>query len=405
MRREFLLFVMRMAELGRNRAKKNSSVTGNRRRYVGGVLASQDTRTAETYSICVDNVGYYPLPNPVVITHVRKGNIKPLNGDFTSGAFRTVFENCPSTWHESTPISHVDLGLPSAAADATKAMARTNPNRPAVDMPVLYAELRELPSLIRSSGRTLLDDLPGGNPLPGFNPASNNLAWQFGWAPLISDLGKLLDFQNVVRRKAVEFQKLYEKGGLRKRIYLGSYCKTGYAPNVTIQSVYVVLRCNITRQTIGERWAVVRWRPIAPIVKWDPKSHRATRKIQRLLSDRSVVLGLGAGLSTIWESIPWTWLIDWFINVGDVLHANRGGVPLYMSRCSVMTHQTTRYDLTRIDSIPISGGGGNAVYETKDRSIHHSPSLSASIPFLSGRQLGILASLAVLRRPRFTRAY
>jgi len=101
--------------------------------------------------------------------------------------------------------------------------------------------------------------------------------------------------------------------------------------------------------------------------------------------------------ATLWEAMPWSWLIDWGSNVGDYLKAHRNIVPAELQSVSLMEHSVTQAH------IPASVIGGDlwisqidVMKETKTRrKVIVAP--TAHFPFLTGNQLGILASLAITR--------
>lgn len=113
---------------------------------------------------------------------------------------------------------------------------------------------------------------------------------------------------------------------------------------------------------------------------------------------RKAVLGLTFDGSSAWQLIPWTWLTDWCLNIGDWFRANRNIIPAQLESCSVLKHTRSEYISapwsTPYGSVTMSLSEGRAIAEDKER-IPASPIPIAHFPFLSGNQLGILGSLAV----------
>ena len=121
------------------------------------------------------------------------------------------------------------------------------------------------------------------------------------------------------------------------------------------------------------------------------------------------MLGLNAANVTlnIWNALPWSWLIDYFANVSDYLGANQIGRSAVASRACIMTHRRINYTHGAVIGKPgkLSGqltlSPGSVLSEQKTRTIVSPPVLpTIQIPALSGHQLSILGSLAVLRRRR-----
>jgi hypothetical protein len=102
--------------------------------------------------------------------------------------------------------------------------------------------------------------------------------------------------------------------------------------------------------------------------------------------------------STGWELMPWSWLIDWGSNIGAFFAANRNIIPAVLSSTRLITHTRTVYQQTssvthsnywRLNPFRVS-------LETKERkAVSIAP--TAHFPFLSGKQLGILGSLAIVK--------
>lgn len=114
-----------------------------------------------------------------------------------------------------------------------------------------------------------------------------------------------------------------------------------------------------------------------------------------------VALGGTVDLATLWELLPWSWLIDWFSNVGAFLAARRNILGWVPGQCFTMTHTVLGVD-HRIDLTGSSFKGTmttpNFVRETKSRTVGVPVLPEAQLPILNLKQIGILASLAILRR-------
>jgi len=111
-------------------------------------------------------------------------------------------------------------------------------------------------------------------------------------------------------------------------------------------------------------------------------------------------MGLTVDLSTVWQIMPWSWLVDWGGNLGTFLKANRNIIPAQLTQCCVMLHTLTEWDSPGLSGIknstPYSLEPIKIQRESKTRT-SVSPSVTAQFPFLSGNQVGILASLATTR--------
>jgi len=276
---------------------------------------------------------------------------------------------------------HQTIALPYTNVQlATMAAARTNPSRPYVDVPVSILELGDVVSLLRRSGKQRRF---------GTKTAQMNIEYQFGIAPLVSDIVKLLNAQDQINRRVLELERLRTKRGLRRTVdvWNGSVQTVS---NKFCQSAGVTISRPFTAYTTITQKVHCRWKPSVDL------SYLSVPGSMRALATRAV-LGLTVDFSTAWEMIPWSWLIDWFTDVGTYLKTQRNIVPATLSGVHVMKHTKTDYSCPDYDSgTGIKMTGINFHREDKERQ----PSFVSPVahfPFLSGRQVGILASLAVLR--------
>lgn len=281
---------------------------------------------------------------------------------------------------ECNPIAHIP-GSPTNGEAATKLLRMTNPSRPVVSIPNFMYELREFPKLMRIEGDTLLR-----------KAGSANLNYHFGWAPLIGDLVKLCSFTDHVSKREKELEGLFKSGLRRKRqLFNESGTEEGYR---SLNSWLLRLGANYRATSTEKVWGYVEWYPTGP-------TRPQTADEMRTLA-RNAVLGLTLDLSTAWEAIPWSWLIDWCSNVGDYLSATRNIVGASHGPIYIMRHR-------RGESIwTVPPGGDNdlipggypvvkRVREQKSRT-RSNPSITAQLPWLTLRQMSILGSIGVTRR-------
>jgi hypothetical protein len=116
------------------------------------------------------------------------------------------------------------------------------------------------------------------------------------------------------------------------------------------------------------------------------------------------LLGSRITPETLWNLTPWSWLVDWVFNIGDVLSnlsafSNDG---LVMRRGYVMRHENLTHDYTLTGIRFMNGYNPGMIYqrfstETKIRRSASPYGFSASWPDFSPRQLAILAALGITR--------
>lgn len=142
-----------------------------------------------------------------------------------------------------------------------------------------------------------------------------------------------------------------------------------------------------------KQWGSLKYYPTSP-PGWKSDNEKLTYA-------RSLAFGAGLRPSSLWNAMPWTWLIDWFSSLGDYIAANDNTVPVTLSHFSIMEYR----GIFAVDHSFYPGYNpygasfvlnGKPVYEMKLRSpIISPPSPSFHLPMLSGKQLSILSALAI----------
>jgi hypothetical protein len=187
--------------------------------------------------------------------------------------------------------------------------------------------------------------------------------------------------------------RLYSEKGLRyKRVYEDSHnVAQGNFQAFSWQGKQCYYLMDIS--TNRKRWATVRWTPTT----LPPQSSKEFRN-----KAARIVYGLELSPSNVWEAIPWSWLVDWFSNVGDYMALYNNVVPAYPSVPCVMTSERTIRTFSPVfvpQQYSYSGGDATSIVQTKSR-VLQGFTFTGGIPFMTGRQLSILGSLAVLRLHR-----
>lgn len=325
---------------------------------------------------------------------VSGGRVDKLKGTSSAGRW---FRNYLADYFTSpTGANFPHLSVPGVASDsyaATRAAAKTNPSRPYVDLPVAIAEMGDIPLLVRNGGRSIIAQIGSGN-----------IKYQFGIAPLASDIAKMRNFQQAYEIRRREILRLQSENGLRRTVSIGTWTRTSVG-TATVQSLGALLHSTITRTTTVDIKCHSRW--ALPPDLGGLERHIVSPRMEQAMLDAMTGLGVlkrrpnVGSLSTLWEALPWTWMIDWYGNVGDYLQSQRNEIPTMQPLISVMRHTTSKFSGTGV-----TGGGVTPpatftpfvfTRETKSRK-HVGPSITfAGLPILSGKQIGILASLLAMR--------
>jgi hypothetical protein len=283
-------------------------------------------------------------------------------------------------------------------------LARTNPSRPLVALPVFLYELKDIPELLKQWNRDAIY-LNGYFSSPSvqklIRDAPRRFAqtipeWEFGVKPFFNDMLKVLQVQKSMDRK-IRMLKNLQKGGSA-----GGYAVvwentavggpfTGYvSPLYQEENTYAAFV-----ETTYRKWGTCTWIPAIPL---PPMTDT-----ELWWKAMQLTTGMDFSLSNVYSAMPWSWLIDWFTNVGDIVDSYRNTIPVKHDGSCIMLHVVTRYK-TWVQT----GGSGqigasvnkSPLRESKLRRVMGSvaPVAEYNLSFLNDKQLSILGSLAVIKR-------
>jgi len=193
-------------------------------------------------------------------------------------------------------------------------VGRAIPTNPIVDGSVGLAELfREgIPSII---GSTLLRDRVGF--LRGLGSEYLNL--EFGWKPLVSDVKNAA--KAIVESERIIDQLVRDSGKFvhRKRHFLPIHetsvytsSSAGYPVNTAVANWW-----NTPWARVTEKYSRYTWFSGVFTFEYDPGN---LSEISRIATQARLLYGLQLTPEVLWNLAPWSWLVDWFANVGPLLH-------------------------------------------------------------------------------------
>jgi len=235
---------------------------------------------------------------------------------FNGPAYPFVSSLTPSSvhWPSQSALNETLL-----SAMGTTAVARSAPTNPVSGLANFIGELK----------RDGLPTVPGVNPhnnpekklKPGENPGNEYLNWEFGWAPIISDVKK---FRHAVKHHdEIIKQLMKDSGKVIRRGYSfprlqdteTTIVATGVYPiNTHAQFFSQAGTVTRTRTTVVDTWfsgAFVYYIPIGDDVVSQFGGHMARA---------NKLFGVKLTPELIWDLAPWSWAVDWFTNVGDNFH-------------------------------------------------------------------------------------
>jgi len=277
----------------------------------------------------------------------------------------------------------------------TDLLTRTNPSRPDLNPLLLLQDIVDIPAQLKDVGRLI--KTPKKDLLTPKEVANQYLGASFGWLPLFKDVQDLFELQSHIHKRIMELQKLYSGKGLRRRLHLGEW-HTESSNRVLFggtNSCSFFGRESINSQTV--RWGTVRWKPSVIYSRSQPSDAEIINQAKRA----SIGLSVEGVLQGAWELIPWTWVLDWFTNVGHFALQYSNTVPASPTEACIMTQSIASYRWDNpVLPLGLSGGYGDATYTSLDRYVG-SGTISASLPFIGWERLSILSALFVQRFQRW----
>lgn len=204
--------------------------------------------------------------------------------------------------------------MPSVGAYGAEAWNKFRPTKPRGDLGQWFGELRDLPQLPFSLKNKVLKFKDLG---------SQYLNYVFGWKPFVKDLIKVYEtskkLHNILRYLRNHNNKWRRAGGTIKNEFTTTTEQIG---NITtpVLSTWLYLDSSYSKATLTKIvrdtvWFKARWKfhiDSSDLSITDPKDVWGSRLLRKLY-------GFELTPALAWELIPFTWLQDWFVNIGDVM--------------------------------------------------------------------------------------
>ncbi len=303
----------------------------------------------------------------------------------------SIWPISPQTAYTLPAISAASDG--SLDAKGTTAIARSLPTNPVAGLSQFLGELHE--GVPKTFGQSLTKERSAY--FKGLG--SEYLNYQFGWVPFVSDIRK---FAHAIKHHN-EVINGYRKGSDRKitrrfafpttNDYVGGPSRFITPGAVTRMSGDGV----VSISSIEECWFEGAFRYHVPV----GESH--LDKMRRFESYANKVLGLNLNPSLVWELTPWSWLVDWNSNIGDIIHniSYLGQDGLVMQYGYVMMHRKkmTSYVIERcVNALyPFGGCSMTTVDEYKQRRPATPYGFGLDPMGFSPKRIAILAALGLTK--------
>lgn len=309
---------------------------------------------------------------------------------------------------------------PTLTPLASEAYNRLRPEIEHGGLGLALAEAREIPRMMKTTaeGFHTMWKSVGGNPSSSYKrmrpkkAADHYLNTQFGWVPFLGDFAKFYDVYlnsgKYIRQLTKDNNTWVRRHRSDKKI-----------ESETVLATTPQRRCNpsdlgvefgelfhpTTASQLILRESTMVWyegsfkyyRPEFDGSKdWYNTSYG---DIHRHLT----LLGARINPSLIYNATPWTWLVDWFTNVGDtVQRASDSATDSIVSKYMYLMHHKIRELVVKVQLYPRHSGVVNVEwsrkFDIKRRVSADSPyGFSLSPDALSGRQLSILGALGLSR--------
>jgi hypothetical protein len=351
-----------------------------------------------------------------------------LEAWWAPGNYLLEFVDYPVNYQPSAPDPRAEFPgytISELHDFAWEILAKTNPSTPHVSVPSFVGELKDLPDLIRGAGgdllrrtmrnvsskvgwanrtRALINTLgkPLDNPtIPGYlkHIASGHLSWRWAIKPLIGDLRKMCQFAKAANSRLNELRRLRDGKTLKKRCTLGRYHRESAKESKFLHSFYYDLDGWSQKIYTAEVWGSAEWKiePSSDIPEMDDEELK--------LFARRLAAGITSheALAAAWELAPWSWLADWFGNVGTMIAATNNSIGATWGRICVMRRSKGTYlvtvDYPNSASWCTLSGTWRVAMERKDRHpvFPVLPFPLPHLPIFDSGKWSILASLAILR--------
>lgn len=204
----------------------------------------------------------------------------------------------------------------------------------------------------------------------------------------------MLGLAEYVGRRQRELIDLYSGDGLRKKVNFGTR-SVRVSGTQTISSAG---GCIIT-----PKWEYTGQHKLWATCHWAPKDLTKIGTEPTWLEAWKSVYGLnGTQIPlSIWKALPWSWCIDWFAGISDLLGAAQNRALYNPSRVNLMCETTGHLRWEPYTTMPTRNFGGSDfhfVWKAREqRSMGSLFTTNWRVPFLDPFRLSVLGSLAILR--------
>ncbi len=428
--------MVKPSDLGRTRTRElgtdHPAIGGTQRFYLNGVLY-QTTQLGGSRPVGLETTRDATHPWFVVFERNQKeGNFRFFNaaaknalfryilktgGEFSSskrlyrpavgrkvhldtgGSNRVTYDgwvlpcSLGTTTNVSNPISDASL-----KAIGARQVLYNLPTKPLADIGQTIAELKR-------EGLPRLRSLSSFKSYTARKSGEDYLSWQFGFRPVIQDIYALASSIDTADKQ----WRAYVKGGntLQRRHFT---LPVDQSNSTTAVSLGGTIYPNLgTTLASGASSQLYRERSITSVTRFSaayaytvPKLDKRVSALARKALQYRRQYGLEIDPELLWNLTPWSWLIDWFLPIGDYVSAVNnlvlGNTALPWAYVSTSYRVSDTYFRPGCRLIDGEGPGKLEVVTHYQRRVSISPFGNAeSWTALSAKQLSILAAIGITR--------
>jgi hypothetical protein len=268
-----------------------------------------------------------------VETHTRKPGTGGVRQSYEGSL--TLHPNLLPTTSPNIPLLPFQLFNSTLTAVGTKAWAESKPTASRGGLGQAFGELHQLPKNplnflkdLQTNLRNLASGASGGRSIKNIlkGGAGEHLNFQFGILPMVKDVQDLIKNVRDLDRNLDQLRRDNGRPVRRRRHIAGSSSYSIVESDLTpVQAGASMLptlaagfftgssRKTVITQSYWDYVFTARFRYFIDWQKADAGNLATAAQISRML------LGLDVSPATLYELMPWSWLIDWFTNLGSVV--------------------------------------------------------------------------------------
>lgn len=352
--------------------------------YLGVITAASGNGG---YNECWDEVGSKSDIHSLDIEHVNftYGTYSGKDG------FAYTAHNCSFGTSEVPTVSRT-RPAPSENAQMSHVIASTAPYVPSwngINALIETKDFRHLPSQLRDIGYKWLDKYGPGAKAKSI--ADAHLIGTFGFLPFVNDLKSLLKFQDASDKRVSSFKGLTGPQGrsYSRQTDLDTSSLVDYGTRYFSGHYAASEQFRLKLQTVRKSWGSVNWRI--------PKDHMPPEGSGReKLLAATIANGLWLTPDTLWQALPWTWLIDWFSNIDDFIKISGNVLGASSGQYCLMTTDRTKPIIEHSSNVRVSVFGSSGVTHLRRRGVF-TVYPEVHLPFVTAEMGAILTSLTTQR--------